>query len=179
MKKFKEVKDSGERQDYGSGMRRDTENGKAHYNLIPPQWLYGSLHNSRNFTEAERQAIASFKNWLQHDNHLDGEFVIGRIWEAAGLTATEGIQMWERHMTNGARKYGAHNWQLAESEEEYERFKRSAQRHFIQWLDKEEDEDHISAIAFNIMAASETKKKLDSLPEVSESEPRDRRGHDS
>ena len=162
LKKFKEVKDSGERLDYDSGMRRDTEGDKSRYDLILPQWLYGSLRDSRNFTEAERNAISTFKNWLEDEGYVTGEFVIGRIWDAATLTAIEGAEMWQQHMKNGAVKYGEHNWQLANSEKEYERFKRSAQRHLIQWLNKEEDEDHISAIAFNIMAASETKKKLDS-----------------
>lgn len=165
---FDKVKDSGERQNYDSGMRRDTEKDKSRYDLVPPQWLYGSLLNSRNFTETERNAIATFRDWLEDESYISGEFVIGRIWAAAGLTATEGAEIWQQHMKNGAVKYGEHNWQLANSEEEYQRFKRSAQRHFIQWLNKEEDEDHISAIAFNIMAASETKKKLlavDSSPE--------------
>jgi hypothetical protein len=57
------------------------------------------------------------------------------------------------HMTKGAAKYGRRNWQLASSQEEYERFKRSALRHMIQWLAGDRDEDHAAAIWFNVNAA--------------------------
>lgn len=52
----------------------------------------------------------------------------------------------------GAEKYGDSNWQLATSREELDRFKGSAFRHFIQWLDGERDEDHGIAVCWNIFA---------------------------
>jgi hypothetical protein len=52
----------------------------------------------------------------------------------------------------GAEKYGDNNWKLANSEEEYTRFRASAFRHFIQWISGEEDEDHASAILWNVIA---------------------------
>jgi hypothetical protein len=55
-------------------------------------------------------------------------------------------------LSRGAKKYGDRNWQLASSSEERERFKASAFRHFIQWMNNEDDEDHAAAIWFNIMA---------------------------
>lgn len=56
------------------------------------------------------------------------------------------------HFTNGAKKYGENNWQKANSQEEYERFKRSAWRHLAQWSKGDKDEDHASAVIWNIMA---------------------------
>lgn len=53
-------------------------------------------------------------------------------------------------MTRGAEKYGVDNWKLADSEEEINRFKQSAFRHFIQWIKGDTDEDHASAILFNV-----------------------------
>lgn len=35
MAEFNEVKDSGERQDFGTGAVRDTQNGKGRYDLLP------------------------------------------------------------------------------------------------------------------------------------------------
>ncbi|MEO5646601.1 MAG: dATP/dGTP diphosphohydrolase domain-containing protein, partial [Candidatus Paceibacterota bacterium] len=56
-------------------------------------------------------------------------------------------------MTRGAVKYGRNNWQLANGEEELERFKDSALRHMYQWLEGDESEDHAAAVFFNIAGA--------------------------
>lgn len=99
--------DSGERQDYDSGMRRDTQQGKPRYDLI------------------------------------DRDF----------------LRRWAELMARGAEKYGERNWELANSEEEVNRFKASAFRHLMQWLDGDETEDHAAAVAFNLAAAERTKGK--------------------
>jgi len=70
------------------------------------------------------------------------------------------LYRWAMLMTRGFEKYGERNWEKANSEEEYNRFKASAFRHFIQWLSGEDDEDHASAIMFNINAVEYVKKKL-------------------
>jgi hypothetical protein len=97
------VKDSGERIDYPTGMRRDIQTGKPRYDLIVP---------------------------LKMKNHM--------------------LKRWAVHMTKGAEKYGYRNWELAKTLEEADRFRASAFRHFIQWLDGERDEDHAAAVYFNI-----------------------------
>lgn len=108
MKKFT-VKDSGERQDYASGMRRDIQDGKPDYTLVDEPML----------------------------------------------------TRWAMHMTLGAAKYGRHNWQLANSEEELERFKASAMRHMVTWLYSTDiSEDHAAAVMFNLAAAEHVKVKL-------------------
>lgn len=63
--------------------------------------------------------------------------------------------------TRGAEKYGDNNWQLADSEEELTRFKASAFRHFVAWLDGERDEDHGAAVFFNIAAAEHVREKME------------------
>lgn len=50
----------------------------------------------------------------------------------------------------GAEKYGDFNWQKAEGEEELQSFKASAFRHFMQWQEGLEDEDHAMAAVINI-----------------------------
>lgn len=64
------------------------------------------------------------------------------------------------HLAKGAEKYGKDNWKLASSQEELERFEESALRHMMQWLNGDTDEDHMSAIAFNIASAEYVKEKL-------------------
>lgn len=67
---------------------------------------------------------------------------------------------WAEHLTKGAKKYAARNWMLAEGDTELERFKRSALRHFIQWFRGETDEDHASAVYFNLNGAEYVKQRL-------------------
>jgi hypothetical protein len=108
------VKDSGERVEYASGMRRDTQEGKTMFSLP----FAGPM----------------FKRWAVH-------------------------------LTKGAVKYGKNNWQLAGSnpssaQDEYERFRESAARHFVQWFDDERDEDHAAAVFFNINAAEYVRDRI-------------------
>lgn len=70
------------------------------------------------------------------------------------------LTRWAALMERGASKYGRRNWQLACGEEELERFKASAFRHFAQWITGEVDEDHAAAVLFNINAAEHVKRKL-------------------
>jgi len=64
------------------------------------------------------------------------------------------------HLTNGAKKYAARNWMLAEGPEEYERFRESAFRHFMAWYYGEVDEDHAAAVGFNINGAEYVLEKM-------------------
>lgn len=71
-----------------------------------------------------------------------------------------GLYRQAMHMAKGAEKYGERNWELAEGPEELTRFEASAFRHFMQWLNGEEDEDHAAAVCFNIWAAEMVKRKM-------------------
>ena len=66
---------------------------------------------------------------------------------------------WAQHLTGGAIKYAKRNWMLASGQEEYERFRESAVRHFEQWLAGHDDEDHAAAVYFNINGAEYVKGK--------------------
>lgn len=110
------TKDSGERQEYPSGMRRDLQEGKPRFDLIFPE---------------------------------------GVAYEDQILTRFAGL------LERGAAKYGDNNWQLANSEEELKRFRASGLRHMIQWACGETDEDHATAVIFNLMAYEHTKRKLE------------------
>ena len=54
--------------------------------------------------------------------------------------------------TRGAVKYGDTNWKKASSQVEYNRFKASAFRHFMQWQNGETNEDHGLQCVWNIIA---------------------------
>ena len=101
------TKDSGVRQDYSTGMRRDLQTGKPRFDLC-----------------------------IALDQKYD-ESLLGR---------------WACLMGRGADKYGERNWELSSTLEEFKRFKASLARHFQQFIQGEEDEDHAAAICFNLNA---------------------------
>jgi hypothetical protein len=103
------TKDSGEREEYGTGMVRDTQRGKPRYDLI---------------------------------------------WAPI-------LTRWAHLMARGADKYGENNWMNACTVQEYNRFRASAWRHFMQAMNGEQDEDHIAAIMFNLSAMEYTRERLE------------------
>lgn len=73
---------------------------------------------------------------------------------------------WATHLTKGAMKYpdpapGQPNWMLADGMEERVRFRKSAVRHFRQWLRGDVDEDHAAAVYFNINGHEYVKAKME------------------
>lgn len=70
------------------------------------------------------------------------------------------LTRWAELMARGAEKYGENNWQLANSEEELNRFKASGWRHFVQAMRGDDDEDHYAAVLFNLAAILYVKEKL-------------------
>lgn len=61
--------------------------------------------------------------------------------------------------TRGAKLYGRDNWRLATGDEAMQRFRDSAWRHFVQYMKGDDDEDHASAIMWNIIALEYHKNK--------------------
>ena len=107
-----EVKDSGERKQFASGMQRDVTTGKPRYDLV-----------------------------------YDGPM----------------LERYAEHLRKGAEKYTERNWMKASSEEEMNRFKQSAARHFAQWMAGDVDEDHAAAVIFNLNGFEYMKAKLAKL----------------
>ena len=104
------TKDSGKRQEFGSGMRWDVSDDKLLWHLV-----------------------------------------------ASGPM----LERWAGLLTRGAKKYSPNNWLLASREEEYDRFRESAFRHFMQWWHGNEDEDHGAACYFNINGAEYVKERIE------------------
>ena len=94
---FTNVQDSGKREEFETGSRRDTQEGKPRYELVP-------------IAPQERLAM---------------------------------------HYTNGAKKYGDHNWKLGQPAS---RFFSSLERHTKAFAKGDTSEDHLAAIAWNAFA---------------------------
>lgn len=110
-----ETYDSGKRAEYASGMVRDTQEGKARWDLL---------------------------------------FPLGVPYEDQFFTRVADL------LYRGSLKYNPRNWEQASGEEELERFKSSAIRHLMQWATGDTQEDHASAVVFNLLGFETTKWKL-------------------
>lgn len=74
------------------------------------------------------------------------------------------MRRWAQHLTTAEAKYpdaapGLPNFMLISTPEEFERYKESAFRHFMSWFHGETDEDHASAVFFNINGVEIIKEK--------------------
>lgn len=70
------------------------------------------------------------------------------------------LERWAVHMTAQIDAKGHNNWRLAGSTDDLERFRRSAWRHFVQWMRGDTDEDHAAALMFNIAGVELVRGKL-------------------
>lgn len=74
------------------------------------------------------------------------------------------MRRWAQHLTTAEAKYpdaapGVPNFMLVSTREELIRYKKSAMRHFMSWFYDEMDEDHASAVYFNINGVEIIKDK--------------------
>uniref|UniRef100_A0A6M3L7R9 dATP/dGTP diphosphohydrolase N-terminal domain-containing protein n=1 Tax=viral metagenome TaxID=1070528 RepID=A0A6M3L7R9_9ZZZZ len=106
MAEFNEVKDSGQRQEFVTGSKRDLQDGKGYPTLIP----------------------------------------------------TYPLRRLSRHYENGAKKYGKHNWTLGQP---LSRYMDSLIRHVWAVLEGLDDEDHESAVIWNMISFMMTKKYIE------------------
>lgn len=109
------TKDNWKHKQFSTWMLRDTNEGKARFDLLLPLGI-----------PYQEQMMTRFANLLAR-------------W---------------------AIKYKERNWEVAETQEELNRFKESAARHFNQRICWEIDEDHAAAVWFNIMGAEMVKYKI-------------------
>jgi len=70
------------------------------------------------------------------------------------------FERWSQLLRRGAVKYAKRNWMKASGQEELDRFKESAMRHFMQWLREDTDEDHAAAVLFNVNGYEYVKERL-------------------
>ena len=114
--------------------------------------------DTNDFVVKDSGARQSFAGGMVRDTEA-GKLDIWRVYIGPML------RRWARHVTLGATKYpdvapGVPNWTLAAGEEEMVRAKKSAARHFDQWMNEEDDEDHAAATFFNINVYETAKKRL-------------------
>jgi len=66
-----------------------------------------------------------------------------------------------QHYVNGLKKYGRDNWKKLSTPDDIERYKQSMFRHLIQYLEGQDNEDHLAAVVWNAMALLYFEEKED------------------
>jgi hypothetical protein len=135
------TKDSGEHQQFETGARRDTQVGKGRYDLIPPQFL-------RNLALALEEV------------GLDPDVLLGLTLVPMGPFLRQAA-LYGR----GAKKYGPSNYLKGIP---LSRTFNSLTRHAMKWATGMDDEDHLTAVAWNAFAIVATEELIvsEKLPQT-------------
>lgn len=167
MAEFKDVKDSGKRQEFTTGSKRDTDEGKGQPHLLPGE----AMSDIKNYIMAknvlELTTERTIEGLLFDYNEIveNKEQNIDYIYEAIILTmdliatAEDGtystiMRRFSQHYANGAKKYDKNNWRKGQP---ISRYYDSAMRHLWAIIDKKTEEDHLSALLWNLVAIIQTK----------------------
>lgn len=144
-------------------MRRDLDTDKPRTDLIDCDFLSGLVYN---YDKEKYEVYVNYINWFKSG---DNNFLICAInlaCKCEGISIYSFVERFGNLLRRGALKYGENNWQLANSVEEMDRFKKSSHRHFCQWLFGEKDEDHLVAgLGFNPSCFYYVSKKINERPE--------------
>ena len=160
--------DSGQRQEFSTGMVRDSGAKELRPDLIWMPMLEAYLSSpptgEDDVEERKKDALDAFLDWYSQTNDAKGTgaTVLAAIDDVESF-ADRGklVPRWAALMGRGAIKYGENNWKKARTQEELDRFKASAFRHFVQWIyGLNTEEDHAAAVAFNISGAEYVKERM-------------------
>lgn len=175
-KKFTEVKDSGKRQDFSTGSKRDTDEGKGNphliagevFNKVDHYYKITEMAYSEDYNHAS-SLVGCIKSILFRYSRLvmSREDRINEIYKAIQLSCLliaidEGCPgvisvAYTRvaiHYQNGAKKYAANNWRKGQP---ISRYYDSASRHLWKIEQNAQDEDHHAALLWNLVAIIQTK----------------------
>lgn len=102
-------------------------------------------HDKASEIEEAKERIDKLKNRVfesgaQRDSSVDKirpDLISPKMLKALG-----------RVLADGAKYYGARNWEKGMP---LDVFKESAARHYVSWMNNEQDEDHAAKLIFNIM----------------------------
>jgi len=151
------TKDSGKREQFTSGMVRDTQEGKPRFDLI----FDGPLTRQIliRLEPLKTVLINAFFDWYESPTIEKATITILELSDFFGGLSSffddcSGL------MVRGAIKYTEKNWMLASGEPELKRFKSSACRHFGQYILRNTDENHGAAVWFNLNGFHYVESKL-------------------
>jgi len=139
--------------------------GPASFALGPERPVLVTVHpgefvkvSKHEFVVKDSGSRAEYPSGMVRDT-TDGKAEYDRIFDGPMM------DRYAEHLTKAKAKYqddpdGTPNWMRAASVEEMLRFRKSAARHFRQWLRGDVDEDHAAAVIFNLNGVEYVKERL-------------------
>ena len=150
-----EIKDSGNRREFGTGAVRDMAEGKGRCDLLPLKILAGKFDN---------MILSYIDDYIHHGN-------IQSLWNALDAFIGKGKGQWcsamldvSKQYEQGAVKYGEWNWTKGIPQHSYID---SAVRHYLKVLRGDNDEPHDRAFIWNVLGTiwtHEHKPEMIDLP---------------
>lgn len=163
---FDKVLDNGDRQEFETGSKRDTAEGKGMPHLLP-----GEVMNPIIFRDIDPSLI-NIESLLFQYNLISSKDTFEKetqIIVDASIRAMDYLMKLEnnsiyntmvrfsKHYENGAKKYGDNNWRKGQP---ISRYYDSAMRHLWRLMDGDIEEDHASALLWNLTCILQTKKDV-------------------
>lgn len=139
------IKDSGSRRTFCTGAVRDIQEGKGRCDLMPIQVVANLLDSLTGGDYILRQ-IARFAE-TNDTRHLYRTLIGFSAFAFSGQLETMILET-SKHFEEGAKKYGANNWQKGLPINCYID---SAIRHYLKYRRGDKDEPHDRAFVWNIM----------------------------
>ena len=171
-KVFTSVVDSGVRQQFDTGSKRDTDIGKGNPHLIPASFYKALLvysedrenfqgQLSHSYYELLENALNNFSEDITADHEKTSSYLVPYLIAAFDYAAlmvnsesyvkskTSALRRLSIHYQNGAAKYDKNNWRKGQP---ISRYFDSTKRHLWSFLEGKTDEDHLAAVLWNIAA---------------------------
>lgn len=163
--KSMELKDSGERREFGTGAVRDIQEGKGRCDLMPLDVLAG-YYSIADYIVEHPNNIFDCLDQFKRTGHVTTLYLA--LWmfinEHCPCPETAFLDL-SKHFEDGAKKYGDNNWQKGIPVRAY---MDSAVRHYLKWIRGDDDEPHERAFMWNIVCCIWTmihKPELDDFTE--------------
>lgn len=129
------IKDSGERQLFKSGAVRDVSEGKGRCDLLPLSVI----------AKLMKDKILTYASYFQKTREI--KYLYQVLEEAMKEDKPYMVLELSKHFEKGAEKYDERNWEKGIP---VNRYIDSGVRHYLKYLDAQEDEPHFIAFIWNI-----------------------------
>lgn len=178
---FDSVIDEGKHQAFETGSVRDSAEGKGTPHLIAGMALAEIITNSylidskrplEELLELCEFYLLRYTELLGEDETESHKKLINAsicayyaLIKSEHGSLTQGMRRLSQHYENGAKKYSPNNWRKGQP---ISRYYDSAMRHLWKFKDNLKDEDHASALLWNLLCIIQTQIdiKLGYLPET-------------